>query len=372
MFGRRFELFKLFGFAVRIDLSWFVIVVLITWSLAQGLFAHYFPDLPAVTRWIMAAGGAVGLFASIVLHELAHSLVARRYGMVMKGITLFIFGGVAEMGDEPPSAEAELMVAVAGPIASVILGSGLLVVGLAVPWPGPVRGILLYLGAINLVLVVFNMIPAFPLDGGRVLRSILWGFHGNLRSATRITSQLGSWFGLALIILAVLNILWGNFIGGIWWFLLGMFLRRAARMSYQQLLVRRSLAGEPVRRFMQPNPRTVEPGISIQQLVEQFIYRYHFKMFPVVQDGALVGCITTREVAALPRDQWITRHVGELAQPCSAANTVHPDIDAMAALAEMNRTGASRLMVVDDGRLVGVIALKDLLRFISLKVELED
>ncbi len=249
MFGRRFKLFRLFGFEVAIDPSWLVIAVLVTWSLAEGLFPQYFPDYGAAARWTMGAVGAMGLFTSIVLHELAHSLVARRYGVHMKGITLFIFGGVAEMGEEPPSPEAELMIAIAGPILSLLLGGTIVVIAVA-PWPGAVRGVLLYLGFMNVALVVFNMVPAFPLDGGRALRSLLWSWKSNLRWATRVTSRLGSWFGTGLIILAVVSVLTGNFIGGVWWFLLGMFLRGAAQMSYRQLVVRRALEGEPVRRFI--------------------------------------------------------------------------------------------------------------------------
>ncbi len=371
MFGRRFKLFRLLGFEVAIDPSWVVIAVLVTWSLAEGLFRSYFPEFGATARWTMGAAGALGLFTSIVLHELAHSLVARRYGVEMKGITLFIFGGVAEMGDEPPNPEAELMIAIAGPILSLALGGTLLVVGFLV-WPGAVRGVLLYLGFMNVALVAFNMIPAFPLDGGRVLRSILWTWKRNLRWATRVTSRLGSWFGAGLIILAVVSVLAGNYIGGIWWFLLGMFLRSAAQMSYRQLVVRRALEGEPVRRFMQANPVTVEPGLTLDRVVEELVYRHHFKMFPVVEGDRLLGCVSTRQIKAVPRENWAATAVSDVAEPCSVSNTVDADADAMEALGKMSRSGASRLMVVRDGRLAGVISLKDLLQFISLKVELEE
>ncbi len=378
MFGRRIPLFRLFGFSVGIDLSWFIIVVLITWTLAEGMFAPGpFADalglgaLPAVARWTMGVVGALGLFASIVLHELAHSLVARRYGMQMKGITLFIFGGVAEMGEEPPNPEAELLVAIAGPLASIVIGSGLLLLCL-VPWPPAVQAVMIYTGFINLALVAFNVLPAFPLDGGRVLRSILWAWKNDLRWATRVTSRLGSWFGGALIVLAVFSLLRGNVLGGIWWFLLGMFLRSAAQMSYRQLIVRRALEGEPVQRFMVTDPQTVGPDISLEQLVEEHVYRQHFKMFPVVSDGRLLGCITTREIRQVPREQWAATIVGDVAEPCSAENTIEPEADATVALARMSRSGVSRLMVVDEGNLVGVITLKDLLGFISLKVELEN
>ena len=162
-----------------------------------------------------------------------------------------------------------------------------------------------------------------------------------------------------------------DLIGGVWWFLLGMFLRNAAQMSYRQLLVRRALEGEPVRRFMQAQPCTVPPGISLQELVEEYVYRHHFKMFPVVSDGELLGCVTTRQVRQVPREKWGSTNVGDVAAPRSPRNTIGPDADAMHALSKMSQSGFSRLMVVEDGRLVGVISLKDLLRFISLKVELE-
>jgi CBS domain-containing protein len=265
--------------------------------------------------------------------------------------------------------------AIAGPIASVVIALicfGAYVTTTGLDGPAPIQGVLAYLGVINGVLVAFNLIPAFPLDGGRVLRAALWHFKGSLRWATRISSQIGSGFGLALIILGVVAFINGNFIGGMWWFLIGMFLRSAAQMSYQQVLIRRLLEGELVRDIMRTDPVTVSPDTSVQDLVDNYIYQHHFKMFPVVENGALRGCVTTRDVRDVPRDEWATRTVGEITDGCSHANTVAANADAMTALSRMNRTSKSRLLALDGGRLVGVVALKDLLKHLSLRIELEE
>ena len=358
-----------------IDLSWIILAFLIAWSLSVGLFPFQFKGLSTETYWLMGIIGAVGLFLSIIFHELSHSLVARRYGMPMKGITLFIFGGVAEMSDEPTSPKAEFMMAVVGPISSIAIGLicyGVYTLGKQGGWPQPITGVVGYLAMINGLLAGFNLIPAFPLDGGRLLRSILWGIKGNIRWATRVASSIGSGFGILLIVLAVFQLFRGNFIGAMWWFLIGMFLRGAAKSSYQQLMVRDALQGEPVSRFMSDDPVTVSPSLSVKDLIEDYIYRYHFKMFPVVDDGTLVGCVSTKEVKDIRREQWGQKMIGELAADCSIDNTVAPDTDAVKALALMNRTGVSRLMVTEGDRLVGVITLKDLLKFLSLRMELEE
>lgn len=375
MFGRRIDLFKIFGFAIRIDLSWFIIAVLITWSLAEGWFPSSYEGLATSTYWWMGGAGALGLFGSVVLHELSHALVARRHGLSMKGITLFIFGGVAEMQDEPPSPRAEFMMAIAGPIASILIALacyGLYRGGTQAGLPVSITGVIEYLAMINGVLAVFNLVPAFPLDGGRVLRSALWRWRGNLRWATRITARMGSGFGIALILLGIMGVLSGNFVGGMWWFLIGMFLRGAAQMSYQQQLLRQALEGESISRFMKRDPITVPPDISIQELVDEYVYKYHFKMFPVVENGKLLGAINTRRLMDIPREEWPRQTVEAFTERPSPGNTVKSDMDAMNVLAKINRRGESRLMVVGEDGLVGVIALKDLLNFLALKIELED
>ena len=377
MFGNRFKLIKLFGFQVSADPSWFIVVALVTWSLAERYFPQAYPQLDRPTAWGMGVVGALLFFLSLVLHELSHALMARRYGLRIRGITLFIFGGVAEMTDEPPTAQAEFMVAIAGPIMSVLIAVVSFVVwavGSQAAWPVAVVGVAQVMWWLNGVLMLLNLVPAFPLDGGRVLRSILWYWKGNLRWATRVTSAIGSAFGVALIALGVLLLIVppGDLIGGLWLGLIGLFLRNAARMSYQQLLLRRALEGETVARFMKTDPVVVPRAISIAELVENFIYKYHFKMFPVVDGDRLLGCVSTREVKAIPREEWDRQTVGAIIEKCSPENSVDPGTDAMQALAMMSRTGTSRLMVVDGDCLLGILALKDLLKFFSLKMELEE
>ena len=375
MFGKRVSFFKLLGFEVKIDMSWIIILVLVVWSLSSGYFPSRFQTLSPRDYWIMGVLAAAGLFLSIIIHEFSHSLVARKFDIPMKGITLFIFGGVAEMEEEPPTPRSELLMSIAGPISSIAIAAVLFLLYLAgntMGWPLTVTGVLAYLAFINFLLAAFNLIPAFPLDGGRVLRSLLWGWKNNLKWATRVSSRIGSGFGIFLIVLGVLNVLKGNFIGGMWWFLIGMFLQNAAKGSYQQLLTRSALEGELVSRFMTSELLTVSPRMTVGELVEDYVYRHHFKMFPVVDRGKLLGCVSTRQVREVPHEEWERTKVGDILTACSGENTIPPDSDALKALSLMSQTGQSRLMVTKDGKLVGIIALKDLLGFLSLKIELEE
>jgi Zn-dependent protease/CBS domain-containing protein len=374
MFGKRIPLFKLFGFKVNVDASWLILAVLVTWSLAKGLFPYYFTGFSDGTYWWMGIAGALGLFASIIFHEFCHSLVARQFGLPMKGITLFIFGGVAEMESEPTSPKAEFLMAIAGPLASIFLGVVFYLVHIGATsagWSNPVRGVLMYLMVINLVLAGFNLLPAFPLDGGRVLRSILWSIKGSLRWATRIASGLGSAIGIFMIIFGVLSFIAGSFIGGIWYFLIGLFIRQASKMSYNQLLLRNALAGEQIQHFMKTDPITVSSSLPVDQLVSDYFYKFHYKMFPVSDGNGLLGCVTSKQVKELAREDWNRRTVRDVLIPCSEENSVSSHTDAMQALSLMNRTGNSRLMVVENNRLLGIVTLKDMLKFLSLKIDLE-
>ncbi len=375
MFGKRIPLFKLFGFTVNVDLSWFILAVLVSWSLAKSLFPHYYEGFSNETYWWMGIAGAVGLFFSIIFHEFSHSLVARQFGLPMKGITLFIFGGVAEMESQPKSPKVEFLMAIAGPISSIFLGSLLYFIrsaGQTMGWSKPLNGVLQYLMVINFILAGFNLLPAFPLDGGRILRSILWSIKGNLRWATHVASGLGSAFGIFLIVFGFLNFITGNFIGGIWYFLIGMFIRQASQMSYSQLVMRKALAGEKIKRFMKTEPISVSPSFTVEQLVNDYFYKYHYKMFPVSNGDGLIGCVGLKQVKEMPREKWSRYVVEDLVVPCSGENAISPQTDALQALSLMNRTGNSRLMVIDEKRLLGVITLKDMLKFLSLKIDLEE
>lgn len=374
MFSRRITLFSLLGFEVRVDMSWLLLAVLLVWTLAEGVFPHYYPGLSSGAYWSMGVVGAAGMFFSIVFHELSHSLVARHYGLPMGGITLFLFGGVAEMKDEPASPRVEFLMAAAGPIASVVLGLAFYLTRLAAGAagaPAPVDGVLFYLSTINIVLAVFNMVPAFPLDGGRILRAVLWHRKGDLRKATRVSARIGSGFGVVLILLGLLNVVQGNFVGGMWWFLIGLFLRSAAALSYQQVLIHQGFEGLPVRRVMNPAPVSVAPLLPVATLVNDYFYRYYFKAFPVVEGSRLVGYVSAREVKAVPRERWPFVTVADIMNRSSPDNTVGPDINALEAVQIMNRTGNSRLLVADGGRLVGIVSLKDMMNHIFLKMELE-
>ena len=374
MFGNRITLFKLLGFDIKLDLSWVFIAVLISWSLASGYFPGKYHGLSQTSYWFMGIAGALGLFVSIILHELGHSLVARRFAIPIQGITLFVFGGVAEMEEEPPNARAEFWMALAGPAVSILIAIAcypLYTLGARAGWPPEAIGVLYYLSWMNGLLAAFNLVPAFPLDGGRLLRAILWGRQGNLRKATKVAAGIGSAVGLGLIVIGIISLLGGNFLVGLWWFLIGWFLRNASAMSYRQMVIRKALEGEPIERFMKRDPVWVPSSISIGELVRDYIYRYHYQMFPVMRDSKLLGCISTKQVKMVPREDWDRVPVQGFVTPCAAGNSVSPKTDAIQVLALMQRTGNSRMMVIDQGGLVGVITLKDLLQFLSLKLDLE-
>jgi Zn-dependent protease len=372
---RGFHLFTLFGFEVKLDLSWLLLALLISWSLGAGWFPARYPELSNHAYAWMGIAVAVGVFFSIVFHEFSHSVVARYYGMPIRGITLFIFGGVAEMESEPPNPKAEFLMAIAGPISSFLLAALLwaatsLAEGAA--WPQPVAGVLSTLAVINFTVAVFNLAPAFPLDGGRVLRAALWHWRRNLQEATFISSRIGRGFGTALMILGVIAVVGGNLIGGMWWFLIGIFVRGAASSSYQQLVLKDMVEGQPVRRFMRSEPVTVAPSVSIADWVEDYVYRHHYKMYTVVDGSRLLGCITIDSLQGLRREDWSTTQVADVMEHRSESNTVDAGTDTMALLTTILKpAGRSRFMVVEDDRLVGIIALKDLLELISLKLEIE-
>ena len=373
VFGKRITMFRLFGFEVRADASWLIVAFLVAWSLASSLFPEAFPGMTLSIYWGMGVIGALLLFASVVAHEFMHSWVARRSGMTIKGITLFLFGGVAEMHDEPPNPRAEFLMAIAGPLTSLFLGGafyGLTILAGRLSAPLPLLGVLAYLWPINLALAAFNLVPAFPLDGGRVLRAALWKLTGKLRRSTRIATLIGSGFAFLLMGFAVFSLWRGSLLNAVWWFLIGMFLHNASQGSYRQLIVREYLEGEPVARFLEQNPTTVSYHISVEQLVNEYVYRNPDDLFPVMQEDTLVGCVSAKEIESLPREQWERTTVKEISLACTPENTIPASADANEAFGLMRRTGRKRLLVVEGEHLVGIISLRDVLQRLSFQLRL--
>jgi Zn-dependent protease len=374
MLTARIRLIRLFGIPISVDISWLIILALITWSLAEAIFKPALPDASEGERLLLGFVTALAFFLCIVLHEMGHALVARSRGIPIRGITLFLFGGVAELAAEPPSASSEFLMAIAGPLVSVFLSGMFFVLSLlatGLGWATSIELIFRYLSLINLSLLILNLLPAFPLDGGRVFRSILWGISGNLRRATRWAAAIGQGFAWLLIAYGVVRFYWGDVFGGIWLGLIGMFLNNAARASYQQLVLQQALKGEPVSRFMNLQPIVVPPSLDLRSWVEDYVYRYHRKTFPVASNGHLEGYISTQALARFPRAEWDRHTVAEVMRQDLQAVTISPQTDALEALGRMQRTGASRLLVSNGTQLLGIVSLKDLLRFLNLKIELE-
>lgn len=367
------HLFKLAGFDVRLDWTWIFLAVLIVWTLANGYFPSSFPGLSDQMYWIMGVLGAMGLFVSIILHELCHSLVGRHYGIPIKGITLFIFGGVAEMSDTPPDPKSELVMAAAGPLFSLIAGTFLYYLsqfGALNHWPVMLHGVLRYLSLINIAVGIFNLLPGFPLDGGRILRAILWWWKNDLKWATGIACQSGAALGFGMIFLGILFLIQANFISGLWMFLLGFFLQHISKMSFQDLLVREIFSGETIRKYARVNPVTVPPDITIQQLVNDYFHRYYHKLYPVVEEGELKGHISFYEIKQTDKNDWQRITVREIMRECPSENVIDADTTVTDVLNIMAANRNGRLIVTDHGKLTGMITLKDLIDIMTVKMNL--
>ncbi len=374
MFGLSIRVLRVFGIDVKVDVSWALVATFIAWALAEGVFPQLYEGLSPFAYWWMALAAIIGLGLSIILHELAHSLVAKAFGLPLKSITLFVFGGVAQLEEEPGTPLAEFAMAIAGPLASVALAFlfGWMAQGAAsIGALSALANVFFYLSMINWVLAAFNMLPALPLDGGRVYRAIVWAFTGDVSAATRSASRLGVALATAIIALGVVWALLGQFAAGLWWVLIGLFIRSAASTAVYQEQMQRLFKNAPVRDFMSTEPVSVSPELTISAFIEQYVYEYHFDMFPVMRDTALVGAIGLTEAKSAPRSSWATTLVGDVMRPVSEANTIDAAADAMEALSKMHKSRLSRLIVTENGRLVGMIALKDLLDLLSLKMALE-
>lgn len=375
MFGKRFNLITINGFKIGIDISWFFIAVLLTWSLASGYFPFRYPTLNPATYWFMGLFGMLGLFLCIVLHELGHAIVARHYNLPISQITLFIFGGVAELQKEPTSPKVEFWMAIAGPIVSFVLAFLLYLVtklGGASHWPTAITGVTGYLALINFILAIFNLIPAFPLDGGRVFRALLWGWKKNLAWATKIASRVGTVFGYSLIFLGIFSFFVGRFLSGFWLIILGWFLQRAASSVQTQYYVGRELEGELVSKFMKRDLIVVPPTLSVKEFIEKYVYVSHHHLYPVTDGDRFLGYVGLQEVKTLHKEDWEKSQVKDIMISNPAAQIISPTTSAMHALEMIQKSELTTLFVVENGRLVGLLTAQDLFKVISLKLDLEE
>ena len=382
-----FRIGKLFGIEIRIDWSWLFIFVLLTWNLS-AIFSSWHQDWLPFESFAVALAASVAFFGCILLHELAHSLVARRHDLRVRSITLFLFGGVSNIEHEPPSAGAEFAVAVVGPITSIVLGIAFVAMALlATPLSlsdvgnkgagyaqlGPIATFLAWLGPINLVIGFFNLIPAFPLDGGRVLRSILWGVSGDLRTSTRRVSAIGQIFGW-LFILTGLAMTFGvhvvffgtGFAGGLWLAFIGWFLRGAAARSYRRLAIDDALAGHSVDEVMRRGGPTVSPDLPLAALVHDYLVGSDERALPVVRDGELLGLVTMCDMKSVPPAQWRTTEVTSVMRPRPSLVVAKPGDPLAQAFAQLAQGDIAQLPVLDEGRLVGMLRRRDVARWLEL------
>lgn len=362
-----FRIGRIAGVEIGVNWSWVIVLVLIVWTLAAGIFPADVPGLSDATYLVMAAVAALLFFASLLLHELGHAVRARREGMQIDGITLWLFGGVARFRGMFPTAGTEFRVAVSGPIVSVVLGLGFVLVSAAADLGRAVDGVATWLGYINLVLAGFNLLPAQPLDGGRLLHAAIWSRTGDLLRATRQAGKAGEALGYTMIGGGVLMfIVWGAF-GGAWLAFLGWFLLNAARAEARTVLVRQALGGVRVADLMTAHPVTVRAGATLGQFMDGVAWRSRYTTYPVVEgaDGHPVGLLTFRGVAESPRSDWDRRTVAQHMIPMADVATVTPDQPADVAL-ETLMASPSRMLVLDGGRLVGILSISDVMRAIEV------
>lgn len=358
-----FRLGSIFGFEIRIDLSWFIIFFLILWSLSAGVFPQQFPQFSTVTHIVMGVVGTLLFFASLLAHELSHSLVARTKGIPVQGITLFIFGGISRTRMEAESPGDEFQIAGIGPLVSLILAAlfGLLWrAGNAAGWSEAVTGVAAYLASINLLLAIFNLLPGFPLDGGRLFRSIIWKVTGDLQKATRIASWGGRFLGYLLIGFGIFRLFSANILGGLWLILIGWFLNNAAEASYQEQFLRMGLEGVQAREAMTENPETVSPDLTLKELVDDYFLHRRYQAFPVTSNNHPVGIITLNQVKQVSEDQRSQVTVEDTMTPIAESVSVRPDENMADVVKKMQDSEARRVLVVRNHQLEGIITAHDI------------
>lgn len=362
------RLFKIAGISIDINFSWIIILVLLTWSLAIGWFSVLYPGWSTATYWLVSLISALLLFVSVLLHELAHSLVARMRGISVKSITLFIFGGVSNIEQEPTSPGIEFQIAFVGPLVSLLIGG--IAYLLSLPLRGvnsPLTAILSYLAVTNVLLGIFNLIPGFPLDGGRVLRSIIWKATGSLQRATRVATILGQ-------VIAYLFIFWGiwlffgsNVLNGIWIGFIGWFLLLSAQSANSQSMLQSMLRGVTVGEVMNPSPITVPANSSLQELVDNYFLPRGLRSALVIQDDQLAGLITLSDIRHVPREQWGQVPVSHVMIPLDRLHVVSPQQNLNDVLPLMVSRDVNQLPVVQNGRLVGVLSRDEIMRYLEVR-----
>jgi Zn-dependent protease/predicted transcriptional regulator len=362
------ELGRIFGIRIGINWSWLVVVALITWTLAAGIFPETNPGLSDTTYIIIAVVAAALFFASLLLHELGHAVQARREGMEIEGITLWLFGGVAKFKGMFPNAGAEFRIAIAGPLVSLVLGILFAVGAWAVPTPEESDAVLAWLGYINLTLLVFNLLPALPLDGGRVLRSILWQVRGDFRAATRTAATVGRGFGYFFIAVGILMFVFQGSFSGAWLAFIGWFLLQAATAEDRYAMVSDTLGDLRVRDLMVRDPVTVDADASLGQFMDDVAWSRRYTSYPVVDNGRVVGLLTFRRVAETPRSEWDRRSVRECMIERDRVPVLEEDETAVEALAELGEAEVNRGIVLDGERLAGFLSITDLARALEVGV----
>lgn len=364
---------KIIGIPISIDVSWFIIFALIVYTLAEYMFPQLNPNFTPLMNWLGGIIAALFLFLSVLLHELMHSYVAIKSGMKVGGITLFIFGGVSKLNDEPQTPEVELKMAIAGPATSIALAAIFWVI--AAYGGAAILGqlgleIVKYLALINLALGIFNLIPGFPLDGGRVFRAILWGSLNSLERATRIASRVGQGFGYLFIIGGFWMMLSGGLLNGLWLVFIGWFLNNAAQQSYQQIELRRALSGVDVHRVMTTDFPHVDPNITVDQFVHDYLLQYDYNAFPVTENDNFLGIITVNEVRNIPREQWHDMNVRQLIRTPEEERVIDENDDAFDALMHMAQGNIRRLLVIHDGKLKGMVLQDSIINLVRTKLRL--
>jgi Zn-dependent protease/CBS domain-containing protein len=363
------QIARVIGIPIYLHFSWLIIFGLIAWTLSTGYFPAHYPDLPMASNWAKGVVTSLLLFLSILLHELGHAVVALRHGLRTRSITLFMFGGVAQLERDPKDGRTELWMAAAGPVVSLTL-AGLFYTGAALPFVGPsAAAVGKYLALINLVLALFNLVPAFPMDGGRLLRGALWGSLGKAR-ATRIASGAGTFFAFFLIFTGIFSLFGGDSFGGFWYILIGWFIKDASAASYQQVRLDESLRGLTVRDAMVDAVVTVPASGSVAEAAREQFMRTGYDSYPVTRGDAVVGLLYLKDVLSLSAKDRESTSVQGAMRPLTDALVTDPDAPLPAALARMAQAGTARLLAMREDRLVGVLTMTGIIRRLRVREEL--